>query len=63
VAVETRVVTPDIPGDLLSCDVPAPAQIVRDSDAADYLSRLYAAASSCARKVDALRAIVTPTQP
>ena len=62
VVVETRVVAPDIPGDVLKCDVPVPAQIVRDSDAADYMAQLHAAASSCAQNMQVVRAIVNKPQ-
>jgi len=60
VAVETRVVAPAVPGDLLTCEVPAPQQIAMDSDVADYLAHLYAAASACAQKLKAVSEIVMP---
>jgi hypothetical protein len=63
VAIETRVVTPNIPGDLLTCDAPLPRQIVMDSDVADYLAQLYAFAAECSRKLTALREILNNSSP
>lgn len=63
VATETRVVMPTVPGDVLTCDVPVPSQIVMDSDVADYLTRLYGAAVACARNMQGVREILASERP
>jgi hypothetical protein len=44
VAIETRVAMPEMPSDMLSCEMPFPDAIRMDSDVADYLARLHYAA-------------------
>ena len=58
VVVKTDVVYPAIPADVLACAVPTPTDIARDSDVADYMVQLHAAAMMCARNAEAVRAIV-----
>jgi hypothetical protein len=54
---------PTVPGDVLTCDVPVPSQIVMDSDVADYLTRLYGAAVACARNMQGVREILASERP
>jgi len=65
VAIETRIEHPRIPGDLFACAVPLPAAptpntLYMESDAADYVLRLHAAAQACKQNMQALQRILRP---
>lgn len=65
VAIETRIEHPGIPGDLFACTVPVPGAptphtLYMESDAADYLLQLHAAAQACQQNMQAIQRIVKP---